>query len=150
MAWFADLSPCTYFRGGEAVLRSVGWLEGDHDFPTGPTAQDVYQKLVQLVRDCWSPVLSCGPHFCSLCQFPGETACNANLFVPGHGILYASPTLIPHYVNAHHYRPPEEFCEAVLRCPLTDTMEYKRLFLTNGGRDFLQVIQHHDEIPVKE
>jgi hypothetical protein len=30
MAWFADLSPCTYFAEGWAhFLRSVGWLEMD-------------------------------------------------------------------------------------------------------------------------
>jgi hypothetical protein len=42
-----------------------------------------------------------------------------------------------HYVDAHHYLPPKEFVQAVLRCPPTDTMEYTRLLLANGGRTLL-------------
>ena len=33
------------------------------------------------------------------------------------GRAYAAPTLISHYVDAHRYRPPEEFVDAVLRTP---------------------------------
>jgi len=43
-----------------------------------------------------------------------------------------------HYINAHRYLPPNEFCEAVLSCPPTQTMEYKRRFLENGGREILK------------
>jgi hypothetical protein len=44
-------------------------------------------------------------------------------------------------MNAHQYRPPEAFCQAVLRCPDTRSMEYKRLFLANGGREMVQSVQ---------
>ena len=39
---------------------------------------------------------------------------NGEIRVRGEAAYYASPTLIYHYVVAHHYKPPEEFIEAVL------------------------------------
>ncbi|WP_457757930.1 DUF7919 family protein [Streptomyces rubiginosohelvolus] len=32
----------------------------------------------------------------------------------GHGVAYAAPELVAHYVEAHGYLPPIEFMEAVL------------------------------------
>ena len=32
-----------------------------------------------------------------------------------NGEVYASPNLIYHYVQAHHYRPPQAFIDAVAR-----------------------------------
>jgi hypothetical protein len=31
------------------------------------------------------------------------------------GTLYAAPNLVIHYMTAHHYCPPEEFCRAAAR-----------------------------------
>ena len=40
---------------------------------------------------------------------------DAEIRVPGRaGRVYSAPTLIAHYVDAHRYRPPDEFIEAVL------------------------------------
>jgi hypothetical protein len=46
--------------------------------------------------------------------------------------------LITHYINAHEYRPPSEFCAAIGACHDTHSMEYKRTFLQNGGRLLLR------------
>jgi hypothetical protein len=35
--------------------------------------------------------------------------------VPGDRKVYAAPILIHHYVEAHGYKPPEEFIEAVIQ-----------------------------------
>src|SRR5262245_45573397 len=113
MAWHEDLSPCGYF-GEEArrVLRSVGWLEAGRPFQAGPVRRAVYVKLCALGKEPWAPVVFAGPHFCDLCQYGGSSGV-ANVFIPGDGFLYVCPVLITHYMNAHHYRPPEAFCEAV-------------------------------------
>ncbi len=34
--------------------------------------------------------------------------------VLGESVVYAAPALIYHYVVEHHYKPPDEFIEAVL------------------------------------
>jgi hypothetical protein len=40
---------------------------------------------------------------------------SAEIRVPGSGgRIYAAPDLIYHYVEAHGYRPPDEFVEAVM------------------------------------
>jgi hypothetical protein len=41
-------------------------------------------------------------------------------------------------MNAHHYRPPEAFCRAVLACPPMRTMAYRRALLAAGGPGFLE------------
>lgn len=139
MTWFADLEPLTYFGEGLGrVLRAVGWLDRAHKFAQGEIAARTFDSLRELARDPFQPLASGGTHQCNLCQFEPEAAGSANLFVPGRELLYVCPTLITHYVNAHGYRPPTEFCEAVLQCPGTRTIEYKRRFLDNGGRLVLE------------
>jgi len=50
MAWFADLSLCTYFGQEYAgFLRAVGWLECDHSFTTGSVDVSVHRRLIDFV-----------------------------------------------------------------------------------------------------
>src|SRR5438874_9017018 len=44
--------------------------------------------------------------------------------VPGEDCLFVAPEMVAHYVDAHQYRPPEEFVEAVLECPDLGTPAY--------------------------
>ena len=39
---------------------------------------------------------------------------SAEFRVKGTGVVYAVPQLVLHYIAAHHYLPPAEFCEAVM------------------------------------
>ncbi len=138
MAWYEDLSPIDYFGAeASAYLRAVGWLAKDHSYPVGATARETYERLQELVKDPFQPCVSFGLHECELCQFEGQHGV-ANLFVPSDGVLYVAPELIIHYINTHKYLPPAEFVQAVMRCPNTRTMEYKKAFLENGGRALLK------------
>jgi hypothetical protein len=47
--------------------------------------------------------------------------------------IYVCPELITHYVNAHYYKPPEVFCDAVLACPAMGSLEYKRSLIACKG-----------------
>jgi hypothetical protein len=129
MAWFDDLTACNYFGEPLATsLRAVGWLERGRKFSTGPADATVYAKLLELRENPWQPGVPMGPHECDLCAYRAEAIGTANLFIPGNGLVYVCPDLIVHYMNAHHYSPPAEFCEAVLACPPMRSMEYlKRL-----------------------
>jgi len=134
MAWFEDLAPCNYFRPEwSSFLRSIGWLERGKSFPTGLVERKVYDKLLELWNSPWSPLYSMGPHRCDLCYYEGEYG-TTNLFIPGEGFIFVCPQLIVHYMNAHGYRPPEEFCQAVLLCPPMKSMDYLKGILANGGR----------------
>jgi hypothetical protein len=136
MAWYEDLAPCSYF--GDAAtpsLKAVGWLERGQHFEIGTVDREVYERLVQLLRQPWGPGVFVGFHDCEFCQYEPARGI-ANLFIPGDGFLYVCPELITHYMNAHFYAPPQEFCHAVLACPPMRSMEYLKAVLANGGRVF--------------
>jgi hypothetical protein len=140
MTWFPDLSPCDYFGPQLATsLIAVGWLERDRPYETGKVATGVYEALVALVRNPWQPVASAGSHECDLCLFEGEPRCADTVFIPASGYLYVSPTLITHYINAHGYHPPTNFCNAVLACPPTRSMEYLKALLASGGSHLVEL-----------
>ena len=139
-----------YFDLSRPVAGSltVGWLAHGHTFHTGAVPREFFDKLCLLLVSPFQPIATAGHARCDLCQFSGGPGVlqngdavvhmgASNLFVPGAGIVYVAPSLIAHYIDAHSYRPPDEFVEAVLRCPETHSMEYKRLLLANGGRAFV-------------
>ena len=139
MTWQADLEPCTYLtKTPTEQLLAVGWLSSHKPYPTGRTPKEVYDRLIELARDPWSPSTSMGSHECDLCQFTGEAFASANIFIPAGDCLFAAPALIVHYVNAHHYRPPDVFCDAVLACPAMRSREYRDALAKLGAASILR------------
>src|SRR5262245_34286663 len=134
MAWFEDLAECNYFPVRESSLRAVGWLERGKVFATGTVDGRVYATIKKLAATPWQPFVAGGAHACDLCAYEAEASGSSNVFVPGAGVVYACPELVCHYMNAHHYRPPEPFCEAVLMCPEMRSMEYLKALLAGGAR----------------
>ncbi len=146
MTWYADLGPIDYFPFPDATaLRAVGWLDGEHPFDKGPTSAEDFEKLCRLLVEPWQPVAAAGRHECELCSHTAGPALlryrglevrlgSANLFVPAQRELFVAPSLIVHYIDAHHYRLPERFLAAVRACPPMRSMEYKRALLAAGGR----------------
>ena len=139
MAWFNDLSPCNYF-GEEfaAFLLAVGWLERGKPFPIATPDRRVYEKIIELRTNPWQPGVFAGHHECDLCQYEPEARGGANLFIPCSQVVYVCPELIAHYMNAHGYGPPQEFCDAVLACPQMRSMEYLKALLASGGRPLVR------------
>jgi hypothetical protein len=142
MATYADLEPLPNLQSplsqSPDAMVAVGWLGRDRPFARGSIAEPIYRRLRELLLDPFQPFASAGLHGCELCQFEPEARGNTNLFVPGDGRIFVCPGLIVHYINAHTYQPPHVFCDAVLVCPDTRSMEYKRRLLANGGRDLVR------------
>ena len=140
MTWYKDLKSCDYF-GAEAAnsLLAVGWLERDHDFTKGNIDKEIYDRLCELLQDPFQPGIFMGIYECDLCQwqFSSKFAGSSNLFVPNGETIFVCPELILHYIDAHWYKPPAIFCEAVKACPPIRSMEYKKLLLKSGGRVLL-------------
>jgi len=154
MAIYADLGPIDYFRSATSSWRAVGWLGEGHPFRQGEVSGAFFDRLCTLLLSPWQRFGFLGFHGCDLCpddlprgldgaeirevlrrrfreQNTMQVGANEllmgckNLWVPGTGCVYVAPSLIAHYVRAHRYAPPEEFIDAVLRCPDTHSPEYR-------------------------
>jgi hypothetical protein len=113
---FPDLSPYVYSRPEPGTLN-VGWLDGEHPFPTAEPAPALLESLAARCDAPPPPDLpQCfGGHLCELCQAHMDTG---EIRVPGRGErVYAAPRMILHYVAAHRYLPPPEFVQALLEAP---------------------------------
>lgn len=136
MAYYPDLSPCTYLPLEAPNLLAVGWLDATHDHARGEVSREFYDALVALAKAPWEPVAAAGHHTCELCQFDGAKSYSI-VFVPGDGVVYAAPTGIAHYVATHRYRPPQVFVDAVLACPPMRSMAYMKALLATGGKELV-------------
>ena len=136
MAYFPDLTPCTYFDPDFPPLTAVGWLDAAHPFPIGDPGLNVFQRLQQLRQGRWRVIYWLGYHTCDLCRYDPILG-SRDIFIPGDGVTYVAPEGIIHYIGCHGYLPPEEFCEAVRRCPPPDTPEFFTAFHANGWAENL-------------
>lgn len=109
-AYYADLSPYEYgFVVPECV--NIGWLDRRHDFEKGDVPEGFIEKLKKL------PTFTAhaGYHNCHFCKGGGRDTWSSSIkMVIGNGVVYLTPDMIVHYVRDHHYKPPQEFINAVM------------------------------------
>lgn len=134
MTYFADLSPYAYFpEEWRPFTQNVGWLVPGEPFHVAPPDPGF---VTRLRRFCTiSVVQTRGLHECAFCDPPATVSdddpegsillgsAEIRVFSAGPAI-YAAPTLIHHYVAAHHYAPPAEFVRAVEQGPCPPAQEY--------------------------
>ena len=124
MAWHPDFAPYPDVPLGMThEVLAVGWLKNGHSFPNGPVDAAVLQRLRELVVDPWQLPERPGKHTCDLCDDAFTTG-SATVWLPAFDVVFVCPILITHFIEKHHYRPPSEFCEAVLTCPPMDSDRY--------------------------
>lgn len=121
MAYFADLTPYTYSSSRFAEQTdavNIGWLEQPHSFALGDVPAGFSERLRALIDE---PInLYRGWHTC----WCGQAQGNGDIRVLSmDGVRYAAPVLIAHYVQVHHYKPPQAFIDAVMALsrPTTET-----------------------------
>jgi len=126
MAYFEDLSPCTYFGNWSDRLASVGWLVPEKDFVKGEVSKEFFEALFSMLRKPWQPFIAAGHEPCRFCRFTHGPAKlryldeevsigTNNLFVPDGEKVFVSPSMILHYIDSHQYQPPVEFQAAVVK-----------------------------------
>jgi len=110
-------------------VLTVGWLEPPHHYQTGPLAPHLLEKLKLLVTHEVNVMR--GSHQCPICRKDWMHIDVAGCrYLLGHGeiwipdganpsLVYAAPTLVVHYVEAHSYLPPAAFLESLDRLDLT-------------------------------
>src|SRR5438034_4020922 len=127
MSWFPDMGTVTMIDAGDHV-RAVGWLSATHPFAEGDVPAELLAGLKEFANR-WGDSTEAlgwgcymGPHCCELCD--RFMACG-NFGVPSGGLLFVAPDMLHHYVEAHRYRPPDEFIAALMQSPLPGTDEYR-------------------------
>ena len=133
MTYIPDLATCDYFgfdHGGHLI--AIGWLDRSHDYSRGKVKKNDYLHLKHLLVHPLQPVTFFGTHECNLCQFNGPHGIK-NLFIPDAGDILVAPELIKHYINCHHYKPPNRFLKAIKRLSSSRNMDYKKALLANNG-----------------
>lgn len=131
MTYFADLSPYSFLPGSIPVgvhALAVGWLDRTHTFNTGEVPEQFIEKLFSICRNHPSAKTR-GYHPCEFCHdmriesYPVTSEREGDVINLGSaeirvvaegGYWLVAPDLVIHYVEAHGYRPPEEFISAVL------------------------------------
>lgn len=101
---------------------NVGWIDIRANFQRGETQKTLSEKLLAIACGSESAHTLVEPiresPRCAICG-PISLQCGlkvlpeAELWVPGEGVVFASPIAIIHYIEAHEYRPPAEYIEAV-------------------------------------
>jgi hypothetical protein len=129
MSFFPDMGRKSLVAHGEHV-RAVGWLHPTHPYATGSVPGEFLARLKEFIR---RPSLS-GDDFCfpgigglHTCEFCGLAHGGGNLGLPCDEVLFVFPDMTVHYIEAHAYRPPDEFIAALMRSPLPDTEEFQVL-----------------------
>lgn len=148
----------THDQSPSKNVRRIGFLRRGIQFETGEVAEAVFERLCELTQNPFQPWVAAGVHICDLCRFIGNgvgtyypkdstgrtrtpgyrvsaASSDVDLWIPGDGLLFCCPTSITHYIDAHGFLPPDDFCQAVLRCPPMRSMQYLKAILNNGGRE---------------
>lgn len=137
MTYFPDLSRYQFLpetvRDGVIALN-VGWLDENHDVPTGKARETFVANLFWLCKE-YPVARTRGYHPCVFCRQLGvqeypSTASYEGESIPlgsaevrvvaDDGTWLVAPDLVLHYVQCHEYRPPEAFVAAVERRQLPD------------------------------
>jgi len=123
MTHIPELDQNCYFATGPR-LRAIGWLESGKEFEIGSVDGEFLDRLKAHLHDPFGLVDFCGSHVCSLCAGAFAPHGNCELIVPTEEVCYVAPALIAHYVEAHRYRPPAAFIEALVNCPPQKSASY--------------------------
>jgi hypothetical protein len=127
MSYFPDMGCESLVAAGHHV-RAIGWLHPDHDYSKGALSAEVLSRVKEFasLSGASAEALYFGAYGgYHACEFCGRAHGIGNFGVPSGDLLFVAPEMIVHYIEAHCYRPPPEFQDAVLGSPLPDSEEYQ-------------------------
>lgn len=105
-------------------IINIGWLSHEFSFDKGKINADIKNKILEIIylKQC---NVTRGLHRCDFCKSENFVTNNNNIkILLGHAeiwipsingnFIYASPTLIYHYIDQHNYLPPADYIESLL------------------------------------
>ena len=116
--YYQDLTPYEYttvrLPGDAPSLVNFGWLDSEHDYPQGQVPDWLSVCLLRLAKAYANGTR--GFHRCPFCQDKGHLSMmvdgepvylgSAEIRVRSGDTTFVAPSLVPHYIAAHGYRPP--------------------------------------------
>ena len=136
MAYFKDGSDYEYSHYAMYPNTvNVGWLAAGESFKKAEPSPALLAALREFCTI--SMAQKRGLHRCEFCEdhplflhLDSGTEFyigSSEIRVFGDQKIYAAPTLIYHYVQKHHYAPPDDFIDALLHGPQPRSTEYAAL-----------------------
>lgn len=121
-----------------ANLVTIGWMDAPHPIPRGDVKPRDFVRLEKLIHYGWTFEEQEGTHSCTFCFGDPDAepirrmVCGhyhvlgwRHVVMPGKRRLYLVSDQILHYVEAHYYKPPDQFLRALRRVDPRDP-EYVR------------------------
>jgi hypothetical protein len=123
--YFEDLTPYAYTQArlpsDAPSLVNFGWLDSDHDYPRGKVAPEVVERMLRLAAERVNGMR--GYHRCPFCEEREQVSMlledeivylgSAEIHIKAGSTTYVAPNLLPHYMEAHEYMPPEQVLQAL-------------------------------------
>lgn len=136
---YKDLSNYSYNLSFEIEsVKNVGWLSKGVDFSKGTVPVNFLNKLFAIIKRKEINVTR-GIHDCELCNSDDfiYVRLNQDSVLLGHGeiwipslsgqIIYASPTLIYHYIEKHNYLPPFDYIDSIIAFDLNGNWDAEKI-----------------------
>lgn len=122
--YYPDGSKYVYTRQSEINnIINIGWLSHEFAFNKGEVDAYIKNKVLEIIYSKKCNTMR-GIHKCDFCKsevfvphYNGKILLgNAEVWIPSinHNLIYASPTLIYHYIDAHHYLPTANYLESLM------------------------------------
>lgn len=119
-------------------VKNVGWLNLKSNFQKGELRSSVLRKLKDVARqdEIFQPTVEPGRGFpfcevcgsVKICNSGGELIRDAELWIPYEDIIFASPVLILHYIEVHHYLPPAEYIDAIIGIDIRQPFDAEKAY----------------------
>lgn len=115
MTYIPDGASRDYHQGEGEQFFAWGWLDSDHDFPTGWEDEDLKRKFLEAVEDLEIVDRYRGFHTDEeLGLTLGAAESNGSRKFERGGTIYTAPAAVSFYIRELNYRPPDKVINALL------------------------------------
>jgi hypothetical protein len=123
--YFQDMTPYTYtavrLADDAPLMLNFGWLDSAHEYTSGQVPPWLVTCALGLAAKYINGTR--GYHRCPFCRDRDQVVMllgsekvflgSAEIRVRAASATYIAPSLLPHYVSVHGYRPPAEILDAL-------------------------------------
>lgn len=129
MAYYEDLS--TYQYSGPPTglpgVYNVGWLAASNPFAPGRLDDETVARIRE-ISEAGTGIHYFGSHSCEFCsKAEPAQSCMETWIRSGDVGIFASPSMLGHYVSTHAYVPPRPYLDAIASQNL-EILDYEQCY----------------------